>query len=160
MQAAQNVDFMKNDVMHGKYLAFKVGNGEYGIEIKYVMEIIGVQDITPVPHTHSYVKGIINLRGTIVPVIDVGLRFGYEEKEYTDRTCTIVLSMDNMNIGLIVDEVQEVLMVGDENIQTPPHAGSEGTKDDFVKNIGRAGGSVKQLLDIHKIFEEEILSEQ
>jgi purine-binding chemotaxis protein CheW len=141
--------------MHGKYLIFLVGDASFGIEIRHVMEIIGVQEITPVPHTHEYVKGIINLRGTIIPVVDIELRFGYEEKAYTDRTCIIVLHMDNMSIGLIVDEVRDVVFIDDENIQPPPRAGEDGLKNTFVKSIGLADGEIEQMLDIRKIFDDE-----
>jgi len=144
-----------SDVMHGKYLIFLAGDSSYGIEIIHVMEIIGVQNITPVPNTHEYVKGIINLRGTIIPVVDIELRFGYEEKEYTDRTCIIVLRMDNMSIGLIVDEVRDVMNIEDENIQPPPRAGEGDLRDTFVKSVGLADGEIEQLLDIHKLFDDE-----
>lgn len=159
MQEIENIELNVEDGMHGKYLIFRAGDGSYGIEIKYVDDIIGVQAITEVPHTHTYVKGIINLRGTIVPVMDIKFRFGDSETEFTSRTCIIVLSMDNMNLGLIVDEVQEVILIDDENIQEPPKLGNQGIKDDYVKNIGLVGEGVKQLLYIHKIFEEEELSE-
>lgn len=141
------------DEMRGKYLTFRVREGEYGIEISYISEIIGVQESTRVPNTYNYVKGIINLRGTIVPIIDMRLRFGFEEREYTDRTCIIVLSMDDVSIGLIVDEVQDVANIDEDSIQPPPksHGGVEERK--FIKAIGMFGGSVKQLLDINIIFE-------
>jgi purine-binding chemotaxis protein CheW len=128
-------------------------NGDYGIEINYVTEIIEVQDITPVPNTRAYVKGITNLRGTIVPVIDMRLRFGYEEIEYTDRTCIIVLSMDGSDIGIIVDEVQEVLAIEEENIQPPPKIGGDAVSKTFIKAIGISGEEVRQLIDINRIFE-------
>ena len=155
MQEIIDLSFKMEDVMQGKYLTFKVGDGEYGIEIKYVTEIIGVQDITFVPQTYSYVKGIMNLRGTIIPIIDMRLRFCQEEKEYTERTCIVVLSMEDMNIGLIVDEVQEVSDIGDENIQPPPQISGDDMKSLFIKSIGLCGESVKQLLDINRVFEVE-----
>ena len=155
MESSTAMNLSTEDVMQGKYLTFQVQDGEYGIEIRYVTEIIGVQDITPVPHTHQYVRGIINLRGTIVPVIDMRLRFAHEEVPYTDRTCIIVLSMEDVNIGLIVDEVQEVSTIEDENIQPPPKTGGATVKSDFIKAIGMFGDSVKQLLDINKVFEVE-----
>lgn len=156
MDEAQRTTLMTEDVMHGKYLIFQVGDGDYGIEIRHVMEIISIQDITPVPHTHHYVKGIINLRGAIVPVVDIELRFGYAEKAYTDRTCIIVLRLDTMSMGLIVDEVREVVFIGDEQIRQPPYM--DAAEQEFVKHMGVLGEDVKQLLDIRKIFEEEALS--
>lgn len=155
MQNLTSINLTNDDVMRGKYLTFRVGEGDYGIEISYVTEIIAMQEITPVPHTRSYVKGIINLRGTIVPVIDMSLRFAHPEIEYTDRTCIIVLSMDEMSIGLIVDEVQEVADIGDENTQPPPKISGDGIKNFFIKAIGSFDENVIQLLDINVVFESD-----
>ncbi|MCL2046283.1 MAG: chemotaxis protein CheW, partial [Oscillospiraceae bacterium] len=116
----EDLDLEFEDVMLGKYLTFLVGDGGYGIEISYVVEIISVQEITLVPHTHPYVKGIINLRGTVIPVIDMAMRFGQGEVEYSDKTCIIVLSMDDMSVGILVDGVQDVTSIDDENVQDPP----------------------------------------
>ena len=155
VDSLQTLGLTDEDVMQGKYLTFNVGYGEYGIEINYVTEIIGVQEITPIPHTFDYVKGIINLRGTIVPIIDMRLRFGLDENEYTERTCIIVLSMGSVIIGLIVDEVQEVLDIDDESIQKPPASigGTVQHSSQFIKAIGLHAESVKQLLDVNVIFE-------
>jgi len=141
------------DVMEGKYLTFLVGDVGYGIEISYVMEIISVQDITLVPHTHAYVKGIINLRGTVVPVIDMGMRFGGSEVVYTEQTCIIVLSMDDMSVGILVDGVQDVTDIEDENIQDPPTTTGNAIKNHFIKAVGVSGGEVKQLIDVYTVFE-------
>jgi len=141
------------DVMQGKYLTFLVGDVGYGIEISYVVEIISVQDITLVPHTHAYVKGIINLRGTVVPVIDMGMRFGGSEVIYTDQTCIIVLSMDDMSVGILVDGVQDVTDIEDENIQDPPQTTGNAIKNHFIKAVGVSAGDVKQLIDVYKVFE-------
>ena len=141
------------DVMEGKYLTFLVGDVGYGIEISYVVEIISVQDITLVPHTHAYVKGIINLRGTVVPVIDMGMRFGGEEVVYTDQTCIIVLSMDDMSVGILVDGVQDVTDIEDENIQDPPTTTGNAIKNHFIKAVGISAGDVKQLIDVYTVFE-------
>ena len=141
------------DVMKGKYLTFLVEDVGYGIEISYVVEIISVQDITLVPHTHPYVKGIINLRGNVVPVIDMGMRFGGEEVVYTDLTCIIVLSMDDMSVGILVDGVQDVTDIEDENIQDPPTTTGNAIKNHFIKAVGISAGDVKQLIDVHTVFE-------
>jgi len=141
------------DVMEGKYLTFLVGDVGYGIEISYVVEIISVQDITLVPHTHAYVKGIINLRGTVVPVIDMGMRFGGEEVVYTDQTCIIVLSMDDMSVGILVDGVQDVTDIEDANIQDPPTTTGNAVKNHFIKAVGVSAGEVKQLIDVYTVFE-------
>jgi len=151
-------DIMENglaveDVMQGKYLTFLVGDVGYGIEISYVVEIISVQEITLVPHTHAYVKGIINLRGTVVPVIDMGMRFGQGEIVYTDKTCIIVLSMDDMSVGILVDGVQDVSNIEDENIQDPPTTTGSAVKSNFIKAVGVWAGEVKQLIDVYTVFE-------
>jgi len=141
------------DVMRGKYLTFLVESVGYGIEISYVVEIISVQDITLVPHTHAYVKGIINLRGTVVPVIDMGMRFGGAEIVYTEQTCIIVLSMDDMSVGILVDGVQDVTDIDDANIQDPPTTTGNAVKNHFIKAVGVSQGDVKQLIDVYKVFE-------
>jgi len=148
------------DVMEGKYLTFLVGDVGYGIEISYVVEIISVQDITLVPHTHAYVKGIINLRGTVVPVIDMGMRFGGEEVVYTDQTCIIVLSMDDMSVGILVDGVQDVTDIEDANIQDPPTTTGNAVKNMFIKAVGVSAGEVKQLIDVYKVFEMDAVDNQ
>jgi len=147
------IDSPTEDGMTGKYLTFHVDDGDYGVEISCVTEIIEMQDITPVPQTPHYIKGITNLRGTITPVIDLRLRFGHDEAEYTDHTCVIVLSMNDISVGIIVDEVQDVAVIEDESIQPPPKSTGNAIKNYFVKAIGTYDGYVKQLLDIDKVFE-------
>jgi len=143
------------DVMRGKYLTFIVGKVGYGIEISYVVEIISVQDITLVPHTHAYVKGIINLRGTVIPVIDMGMRFGGAEIVYTDKTCIVVLSMDDMSVGVLVDGVQDVTNIEDSDIQDPPKTTGNSVKNHFIKAVGVLNEEVKQLIDVYRVFEME-----
>jgi len=156
MQELADIDLVVEDVMRGKFLTFLVGDVGYGIEISYVVEIISVQDITLVPHTHAYVKGITNLRGTVVPVIDMGMRFGQGEIEYTDKTCIIVLSMDEMSVGILVDGVQDVSNIDDENIQDPPKTTGSAMKNNFIKAIGLSAGEVKQLIDVYTVFEVDV----
>lgn len=142
------------DTMRGKFLTFLVKDEIYGIEIQYVTEIIGIQSITPVPHLPSYMKGILNLRGTIIPVMDIRLRFNYEPREYDDRTCIIVIQLEGMTIGLIVDSVQEVVDIPEENIVLPPSVGF-GAGNEYIKGIGKVGGSVRLLLDGYKVFVQD-----
>ena len=155
MQAMADMNLLGEDVMQGKYLTFLVGDVGYGIEISYVVEIISVQEITLVPHTHPYVKGIINLRGTVVPVIDMGMRFGQGEVIYTDKTCIIVLSMDDMSVGILVDGVQDVSDIEDDNIQDPPQTTSSMFNNNFIKAVGLSAGEIKQLIDVYTVFEVE-----
>jgi len=153
MQDIVDIDLVVEDVMRGKYLTFLVGDVGYGIEISYVVEIISVQEITLVPHTHSYVKGIINLRGTVVPVIDMGMRFGNGEVIYTEKTCIIVLSMDDMSVGILVDGVQDVSNIDDDSIQEPPKTTGNAMSNHFIKAVGISAGDVKQLIDVYTVFE-------
>ncbi len=147
---------MEEDTQKGRFLTFSLGNESYGIEIKYVTEIVGIQDITEIPELPRYVKGIINLRGQIIPVMDVRLRFKKEPKEYTDRTCVIVINVKDVSIGLIVDSVAEVLTISDENIVEPPKM-NKGFYNRYIKNIGKVENDVKLLLDCEKLLTDDEL---
>lgn len=149
---------MEEDTQKGRYLTFSLGKETYGIEIKYVTEIIGIQAITEVPELPEYVRGIINLRGKIIPVMDVRLRFKKEFKEYNDRTCVIVVDINDINIGLIVDSVSEVLTIAEENIVEPPQL-NKGFNNKYIKNIGKAENDVKLLLDCEKLLAEDEIKE-
>lgn len=143
------------DTQKGKFLTFIIGQEEYGIEIRFVTEIIGgIQVITEVPEVPDYVKGIINLRGKIIPVIDINLRFKKEAKTYSDRTCIIVIEISDLSVGLIVDNVAEVLSISDENIVPPPDARA-GFSHHYIKGIGKVGSSVKLLLDCQTLLSDE-----
>ncbi|MHC1695457.1 MAG: chemotaxis protein CheW [Eubacteriales bacterium] len=141
------------DTQYGKYLIFKVGIESYGIEIKHVTEIIGIQAITQMPELPPYIKGIINLRGRIIPVMDVRTRFKMPVIEYNDRTCIIIADISDMSIGLIIDSVSEVINITDENIVAPPELGRNTNK--FLKSIGKVGNEVKLLLEYNKLLTEE-----
>lgn len=144
----------KEDTQKGKFLTFSLGADFFGIEIKYVTEIIGIQTITEVPELPEYIKGIINLRGKIIPVMDVRLRFRKPFKEYNDRTCIIVIEIRDISVGLIVDSVSEVLSIPDEQIVTPPEI-NEGTGYRYIKGIGKVGDSVKLILDCPRLLSTE-----
>lgn len=145
----------EEDTQKGKFLTFCIGREEYGIEIRFVTEIIGgIQMITEVPEVPEYVKGIINLRGKIIPVIDVNLRFKKDVKAYNDRTCIIVIDIDDLSVGLIVDNVAEVLSIADEDIVPPPDARA-GFHNRYIKGIGKVGTAVKLLLDCDKLLSDE-----
>lgn len=148
------IDEEMEDTQKGKFLTFAVGKEDYGIEIKNVTEIIGMQEITGIPELPSYVKGIINLRGKIIPVMDVRLKFKKEPIEYNDRTCIIVIEMMDTLIGLIVDNVAEVLKIDDENIVPPPDI-KTGFHNRYVCGIGKVDNSVKLILDCDKLLSED-----
>jgi len=144
---------MEEDTQKGKYLTFMIGKETYAIEIKYVTEIIGIQPITEVPEMPEHVKGIINLRGKIIPLMDVRLRFKKKPAEYNDRTCVIVIDIENISVGLIVDNVSEVLSISDENISLPPEL-NRGTDNKYIKAIGKVDNDVKLILDCEKLLNE------
>jgi len=145
------------DTQKGKYMTFKSGNEYYGIGINYVNEIIGIQSITSVPETEEYIRGLINLRGKIIPVIDVRLRFRQQPIEYTDRTCIIVINVKNVVVGLIVQTIAEVVAIDDSEIEPPPTIGTGGNNR-YVYGIGKIGDSVKLLLDPDKLINDQDLS--
>lgn len=149
----QEVLEQEEDTQKGKFLTFVLGGESYGIEIRFVTEIIGIQPVTQVPELPDYIRGIINLRGKIIPVMDVRLRFGKPFMEYNDRTCVIVIDIADISIGLIVDSVSEVLSIPDSEIVPPPDLNKAGSK--YIKGIGKVGNEVKLLLDCSKLLNEE-----
>ncbi len=144
----------QEDTQHGRYLTFNVGDEVYGIEIEYVTEIIGMQQVTKIPEIADYIKGIINLRGKIIPVIDVRLKFKKDAIEYDDRTCIIVVDTQEIIVGLIVDQVSEVMTIDDQSVAKPPSS-KTGIRNKYIKGIGKIEGDVKLLLDCKKLFDEE-----
>ena len=149
----------EHDAQKGKYMTFKSGNEYFGLKIQYVNEIIGFQAITAIPETQDYIKGLINLRGKILPVIDVRLRFKQDPFEYNDRTCIIVINVKDTVVGLIVEKIAEVVEIPDENILPPPSIGRmDKAQNQYVYGIGRVGDSVKLLLDPDKLLNDEDLS--
>ncbi|RIX53684.1 purine-binding chemotaxis protein CheW [Paenibacillus nanensis] len=146
------------DTMSGKYLTFQLGTEVYGIEIAYVIEIIGIQAITEVPELPEYIRGIINLRGKIIPVMDVRLRFRKTFRPYNDRTCIIVIDIQDVSIGLVVDSVSEVLSIAEHDVVPPPELG-HGHSNRFIKGVGKVGQDVKLLLDCEKLLQHEVLEE-
>ena len=143
----------EEDTQKDKYLTFSLGDEVYGIDIRVVIEIIGIQKITNVPEVPDYVWGIINLRGKIIPVVDMRLRFRREYREYTDRTCVIVVEINGVLIGLIVDGVSEVLDIAEKNVVPPPDLRASQNK--YIRGIGKLESSVVLLLDWEKLFSED-----
>ncbi|MBQ7934342.1 MAG: purine-binding chemotaxis protein CheW [Lachnospiraceae bacterium] len=143
----------------GKYVTFKSGNEYFAIKIEYVNEIIVYQEITAIPESVDFLKGLINLRGKIIPVIDVRLRFKQPEIPYTDRTCIIIVNYNNAVVGLIVEKIAEVVELVDENIIPSPTFGkADKSQNKYVYAIGKVGESVKLLLDPDKLLNEEDLA--
>ena len=144
----------------GKYLTFALANEEYGLEILKVREIIGYIDVTAVPQTPHYVRGVINLRGQVIPVVDLRAKFGMETADVTDQTCIIVVEIQQasrtFSTGIVVDRVQEVLDVKGQDIEPAPQFGAA-VETDFILGMGKIGDSVKILLDIDKVLAGDTL---
>lgn len=147
--------------LEGKYLTFSLGHEEYGVGILKVREIIGVMEITAVPHTPDYIKGVINLRGRVIPVIELRLKFGMEHQEYDDRTCIIVVEVKGRTapilVGMLVDSVSEVLMIALEDTEPPPDFGMA-TDGDNILGIGKVKGKVKILLDVDRVIGQGVMA--
>lgn len=142
------------DTQKGRFLTFLLDKEVYGIQIKYVTEIIGIQPITEMPESPDYLKGIINLRGKIIPVMDVRMRFKKDLKSYNDRTCIIVINVKDVIIGLIVDTVSEVINISEEDIVSPPKINKE-VNSRYIENIGRVGSDIKLLIDCERLLTED-----
>ena len=147
-----------DDAMKDRYLTFRVGDEVYGIEIAYVTEIVGMQKITEVPDMPNFVRGVINLRGQVIPVIDVRARFHMEDRTYDDRTCVVVIQLNETSIGLVVDTVNEVMDIPADQVSPPPKLG-QGEGNRYIRGMGKVGDEVKILLDAGKLlFDNELES--
>jgi purine-binding chemotaxis protein CheW len=146
----------------GKYLTFLLGREEFAIQVLKVREIMGIQDITAVPQTPSYVKGVINLRGKVIPVVDLRLKFCLPEMEYTQRTCIIVVQVQSAGVclhtGIVVDEVSEVLNLAASDIEdTPDFGDGSGSAGSYLLGMAKVKGKVKILLDIDRVLSNQEL---
>ena len=163
MQLTTDTDFLDDgiyeeeddDTMKDKYLTFHLGNEIYGIDIFHVIEIIGIQQITQIPDMPDYVKGVINLRGQVIPVMDVRIRFNMTPLTYNDRTCVIVIRLNDEYIGLVVDTVEDVLSIPEHHISSPPKVGSR-IRHQYIKGMGRIGEAVNIILDADKLVFDHI----
>jgi len=145
---------IEEDTLRDKYLTFFTDGQIFGIPIADVVQIVGVQEITPVPDFPSYAKGVINLRGTIIPIIDVRLRLHKEEIGYTERTCTIVTNINDVSIGFIVDSVNEVTNIDKNNISDPPNIGKDYINT-YVTGVAKLEDKVVLLLNTQKMLSEK-----
>jgi len=150
------LDEENEDTQKDQYLTFRMGDEDYGIEIRHVIEIVGIQKITEVPDMPDFVKGVINLRGQVIPVIDVRTRFQMPPRDYDDRTCVIVVNINETNVGLIVDTVSEVREIPEQHVAPPPKV-RRGPGSRYILGLGKVGDDVKILLDVNKLlFDEEL----
>lgn len=141
----------KEDAQSGKYLEFMIKEEAYGIEIRYVTEIISMQPVNTLPEAPDYIKGVINLRGRIIPVIDMRQRLNKKETVYSDRTCIVVIENEKLSAGLIADKVSEVLKIEETDIAPPPDLSIPGANN-FLSGIGKVNNEVKLLLNCEKLF--------
>jgi len=155
LAAEQDSASRRSDERGGKYLVFHLGQEEFGIQVMKVREIMGIQDITAVPQTAAHIKGVINLRGKVIPVVDLRLKFGLPEQAYTQRTCIIVVQMQSesrpMLMGVVVDGVAEVLNLVGGDIENTPDFG-DGTATPYLLGIAKVKGKVKILLEIERVL--------
>lgn len=149
-------DELLQDETENKYLTFSLGEEEFGINIRNVTEIIGIQKITVMPDVSEFIKGVINLRGRVIPVIDMRLRFELPERDYDERTCIVVVNVNDTSVGLIVDTVAEVMDIESSQIDSPPQIAA-GSSREFIEGLGRVGEEVKILLNINKILYDDEL---
>ena len=142
----------------GKFLTFFLAEEEYGLEILKVQEIIGMLAVTPVPRTPEYIRGVINLRGKVIPVMDLRVRFAMPPKAQTEETCIIVVETRGVRMGIVVDKVSEVLDIATEAIEEPPVFGAS-VRTEYLLGIGKAQGGVKLLLDIDEVLASNELAQ-
>lgn len=139
------------DTQKDKFLTFSIDQEVYGLDISHVTEIIGIQEITEIPDQLPCIRGVINLRGKIIPTMDIRLRFGKPSRDYDDRTCIVVLELKELTVGIIVDRVVEVTCIPENEIALPPTFGT-GSGSQFVRGIGKVDDSVKLILDSDRLI--------
>ena len=154
----EQFDIEEEDTQQNRYLTFHLGDEDYGISIANIIEIVGIQKVTEVPDMPDFLKGVINLRGQVIPVIDVRKRFQMEERAYDDRTCVIVIKVRELSVGLIVDTVSEVREISDDCVSQAPSIG-DSTNGRYIAGLGKVGTEVKILLDVEKLLFDKEWSE-
>lgn len=152
IEEVENIDTQKD-----KYLTFHIGKEDYAIAISFVTEIIGMLKITEVPQTPNYIKGVINLRGKVIPVMDIRLRFGMPAREYDERTCVIVVQFKDNIVGLVVDTVSEVLDIPEENVENT-QSFNQSADNNFICGMGKVGERIKMVIDVNALlFRDNVL---
>ncbi|MFA6508593.1 MAG: chemotaxis protein CheW [Treponemataceae bacterium] len=149
------LDDDNEDTQANKYLFFRIDTESYGIGIRHVIEIVELQRISAVPDMPLYVKGVINLRGKVIPVVDLRLRFGMEERPYDDRTCIVVSEIEGVSLGFIVDTVEEVLEIPEAQVESAPRFKTVSGRERYIEGMGKVGATVKILLDVEKLVRDE-----
>lgn len=151
--------YVGENIQQGKFLTFHLAGEDYGIEIRHVIEIVSLQKITTVVDMPDFIRGVINLRGKLIPVMDVRRRFMFDTRDYDDRTCIIVVHVNDSTMGLLVDKVNEVAEIAEEQIEPPPRCnGSSASR--YLQGIGKIGQEVKILLDVSRLLGDGVLIEE
>ena len=155
-ETIEQANLENEDTLKNMYLTFRLGKEDYGIEIRYVTEIVGMQKITEVPDMPMFVKGVVNLRGQVIPVLDMRIRFHMEPREYDERTCIVVVNIGGAQVGLVVDTVNEVRNIDDSQISPPPKtAGADSAR--YIQGMGKVGEEVIILLEGQRLlYENEV----
>jgi purine-binding chemotaxis protein CheW len=153
------LDDSDEDTQANKYLCIRLGSESYGIEIRHVIEIVELQHISRVPDLPGYVKGVINLRGKIIAVVDLRLRFGLAARPYDDRNCIVVSQLGDRSLGFIVDTVEEVLDIPEAQVEPAPRFKSQSGKERYIAGMGKVNDMVKILLDLEKLVSDEDLAD-
>ncbi len=149
------VDDDEDALISQKYMLFKIGTEVYGINICHITEIIELQRITAVPDMPGFMKGVINLRGKVIPIMDVRLKFGMDERPHDDRTCIIIVDTNGMKVGLVVDTVAEVHDIADTDIEPAPQFQSENGQARYIAGLGKVGSEVKILLNVENMLRKD-----
>ena len=152
-QAIEDVANEAEDTLKDMYLTFRLGHEDYGIEIRYVTEIVGMQKITEVPDMPMFVKGVVNLRGQVIPVIDMRLRFNMPPQDYDERTCIVVVNIGGAQVGLVVDTVNEVRNIEESQVSPPPKAAGADSAQ-YIQGMGKVGETVVILLEGKRLLRE------
>jgi len=152
-----DLTFNEENNIDDMYLTFAVAGEEYAVGIGFVTEIVGMQKVMEVPDVPHFIRGVINLRGKVIPVMDVRRRFGLAETTYTERTVIIVLDINNAPIGLVVDAVSEVLEIPEAQIDEPPKFGANRDGTGVIKGLGKQGDRVAILLDVERLVSEQVV---
>ena len=154
----KGIENKEEAVKRHRYLSFFVEDEQYGIEISHINEIIAMMKITHVPRTPAFVEGVINLRGSIIPIVDIRAKFGLPKKERDMNTAIIINEVGDVNIGFIVDRVEDVLTFDEKDLNEPPKFGSH-IDTSFIQSVAEVGSSVILILDMEKIFEDDELTQ-
>lgn len=153
-QVLEKLASENEDTLASMFLTFRLGNEYYGVEVRYVTEIVGMQRITEVPDMPAFVKGVVNLRGQVIPVLDMRIRFHMESRPYDERTCIVVVNISGMQVGLVVDTISEVRNIEDNQISPAPNSSPT-----YIRGMAKVGDLVVILLDGQRILQEhEVLA--